>query len=743
LAEATAHAEQAAVDLAAAAARHRAEEDLRKRQDRRNGAAARLETLTIRQETTEQERGDLRAANRAARVWPQIRARQEADAALDAALAAEATARLAWQGFRADVGTPETPEALGAVIADLLGQLGSLGDVLAEEQRLPGLDQDVARLQTTLAERTTALEQAQDRIDALPRQIDEVDRRLADAALAAAREGEASTAALRAESAVEAAEEVRRLEADLAGAHLADKVAAGENTSAAAHYEALVDRRLGGHAFELASQLVDGEPCAVCGSTVHPAPTISDGEPVTEADIEAARSEMTVRQTALDRAHTTVLSVNTRLAEARARADNKSVDELEGEVATARAALAAARSAAEQERALSGQKNTLRAELDEARTGLASVREARDEAIAILTERLSRRDMIAERIAAQRGSCDSVTQRADRLRAELDAAEHLDDALDRTRARQDARVAAGAALVAQLAEEGFDDEQAASGARIPTAELERRESALRGFDDEVAAALAVLAEPDLVELRADAVDLEPARAALAAASAGRDAAIAVQGSLGERVALLTGLVADARALFAASTELLATQAQVRELAAVVHGDEPNTKRMRLETYVLAAQLEEIIAAANNRLRTMTGGRYTLEHDDSLQFRGNQSGLGLAIRDEHTGRARPTHSLSGGETFLASLALALGLAEVVSNQAGGIALDTLFVDEGFGSLDSETLETAMSTLDGLRAGGRTIGLISHVESMKEQIPARLSIVVTDEGYSEIERSYALV
>jgi len=172
---------------------------------------------------------------------------------------------------------------------------------------------------------------------------------------------------------------------------------------------------------------------------------------------------------------------------------------------------------------------------------------------------------------------------------------------------------------------------------------------------------------------------------------------------------------------------------------VVHGDDPNTKRMKLETYVLAAQLEEIIAAANNRLRTMTGGRYALEHDDALQYRGSQAGLGLAIRDEHTGRARATHSLSGGETFLASLALALGLAEVVSNQAGGITLDTLFVDEGFGSLDAETLETAMSTLDSLRAGGRTIGLISHVESMKEQIPAKLQIRVTPQGYSEIDRT----
>jgi exonuclease SbcC len=134
---------------------------------------------------------------------------------------------------------------------------------------------------------------------------------------------------------------------------------------------------------------------------------------------------------------------------------------------------------------------------------------------------------------------------------------------------------------------------------------------------------------------------------------------------------------------------------------------------------------------------MTGGRFMLEHNDGLQYRNTQSGLGLSILDQHTGRSRATHSLSGGETFLASLALALGLAEVVTNQTGGITLDTLFIDEGFGSLDSETLETAMSTLDSLRAGGRTIGLISHVDTMKEQISAKLRIVVTDRGYSEIE------
>ena len=109
-------------------------------------------------------------------------------------------------------------------------------------------------------------------------------------------------------------------------------------------------------------------------------------------------------------------------------------------------------------------------------------------------------------------------------------------------------------------------------------------------------------------------------------------------------------------------------------------------------------------------------------------------------DQHTGRLRPTHSLSGGETFLASLALALGLAEVVSARAGGITLDTLFIDEGFGSLDGATLEIAMATLDDLRQGGRVVGLISHVEAMKEQIHSQLVIDVAPQGWSEV-RSFA--
>ncbi|MGB4777021.1 SbcC/MukB-like Walker B domain-containing protein, partial [Microbacterium sp.] len=179
-------------------------------------------------------------------------------------------------------------------------------------------------------------------------------------------------------------------------------------------------------------------------------------------------------------------------------------------------------------------------------------------------------------------------------------------------------------------------------------------------------------------------------------------------------------------------------AVVTRLADTVAGRAPNTMKMDLETFVLAAELEEIVAAANLRLAEMSSGRYSLHHSDARAARGRASGLGIEVLDAQTGRLRSPQSLSGGETFLASLALALGLGEVVTSRAGGIRLDTLFVDEGFGSLDPETLELAMRTLDELRAGGRTVGVISHVEAMKEQIPAQLVVEATPQGPSVIHQ-----
>lgn len=147
--------------------------------------------------------------------------------------------------------------------------------------------------------------------------------------------------------------------------------------------------------------------------------------------------------------------------------------------------------------------------------------------------------------------------------------------------------------------------------------------------------------------------------------------------------------------------------------------------MTLSSYVLAARLEQVALAASLRLATMSDARYTLRHSDAKK--GNQkSGLGLEVVDEWTGISRDTATLSGGESFMASLSLALGLSDVVQQESGGLDIETLFVDEGFGSLDEQTLEQVMDALEGLRDGGRMVGLVSHVAEMKQRIPLHLHV-----------------
>jgi exonuclease SbcC len=174
-------------------------------------------------------------------------------------------------------------------------------------------------------------------------------------------------------------------------------------------------------------------------------------------------------------------------------------------------------------------------------------------------------------------------------------------------------------------------------------------------------------------------------------------------------------------------------AEVRQLADLAAGGGSNRLRMTLSAYVLAARLEEVAAVASDRLHSMTQGRYTLVHTDVGRGNG-RSGLGLLARDAWTGQDRDTATLSGGETFLASLALALALGDVVTAEAGGADIDALFIDEGFGSLDEQTLEEVMDTLDSLREGGRMVGLVSHVAELRMRIPAQIHVRKGRQGSS---------
>ena len=169
---------------------------------------------------------------------------------------------------------------------------------------------------------------------------------------------------------------------------------------------------------------------------------------------------------------------------------------------------------------------------------------------------------------------------------------------------------------------------------------------------------------------------------------------------------------------------------VGELARVAKGD--NAQRITFERYVLAAYFDEIISAANIRLNKMTNARFQLSRKEDKGKGNKQQGLELEVFDNYTGKSRHVRTLSGGESFKASLALALGLADVVQSYAGGISLDTMFVDEGFGTLDPESLENAIGCLIDLQNSGRMVGIISHVPELKERINSRLEIFPTKEG-----------
>jgi DNA repair protein SbcC/Rad50 len=172
---------------------------------------------------------------------------------------------------------------------------------------------------------------------------------------------------------------------------------------------------------------------------------------------------------------------------------------------------------------------------------------------------------------------------------------------------------------------------------------------------------------------------------------------------------------------------------VKDLFDVVRGD--NTKKISFERYLQIEFLEQIIHAANERLKNLSNGQYFLVRSDRLEKRGRQSGLGLDVLDNYTGQMRDVKTLSGGEKFNASLCLALGMADVIQSYEGGISIETMFIDEGFGSLDEESLQKAMDTLVELQQSGRMIGVISHVQEMKQVIPATLEVKKSKEGHSE--------
>ncbi|MBC7550863.1 MAG: SMC family ATPase, partial [Cellulomonas sp.] len=234
------------------------------------------------------------------------------------------------------------------------------------------------------------------------------------------------------------------------------------------------------------------------------------------------------------------------------------------------------------------------------------------------------------------------------------------------------------------------------------------------------------------------VDLAAARAeqdrAEAAASVAEGAAMlatrAATSAAGAR-----GAVEAALLLHETARDLARPVVRMADLAAASGGD--NAKRLTLATYVLVKRFEDVVAAANDRLLSMSDGRFELVRSDEREdVRSRRTGLSMKVIDHRMEAARDPRTLSGGETFYVSLCLALGMADVVTAEAGGIELGTLFVDEGFGSLDPETLEAVLVELGKLRAGGRVVGVVSHVEALKQSIAERVEVRRLPDGSSTL-------
>jgi len=256
-------------------------------------------------------------------------------------------------------------------------------------------------------------------------------------------------------------------------------------------------------------------------------------------------------------------------------------------------------------------------------------------------------------------------------------------------------------------------------------EQQRITALLAERDDSAARARVVLEETPI-----DPAATEPLPV-LAAVLGEADAAVADAGRrvhlAEERVAALGSLTTRLDAATTTWAPLRDAALRAEGMSRLVRGiGHDNQLQMRLSAYVLATRLDQVVSAANERLGHMRDQRYLLQRTDRAARKGSQAGLGLEVVDQWTGDARSPATLSGGETFVVSLSLALGLADVVTQEAGGTEIDTLFVDEGFGTLDADTLDDVMDRLDGLRAGGRTVGVVSHVSELRNRIPTQVHV-----------------
>ncbi len=514
----------------------------------------------------------------------------------------------------------------------------------------------------------------------------------------------------------------------------------------------------------LARELKDGEPCAVCGSVEHPAPAqIAEGEQLVErADLDAAKEredkahqQARIHERAKDRATKAHQEASEAIAAARTQYETLvaqgecDVEQTAAQLQQAQTRLAQAQSRVTARDGVLVKVERVRVEQQKAQEALRTIEGAAVEAQTRHRDAAARCEAAAAELAPARVAV-GFAQRVEAVEGYRAAHQRLSRAVLLLGQARERHALAAAQAERLLAESSFESAELVQAAVRTPERVDALEQTVAAYEVEHARLLEGFGREAIVAVAARAAageqapdDLQGVREQVEQL---RAAAHRLTLREGERESVLRSLQAlrAEYAAFRAQTAQRYDRAQMlANLAAAARGDTLGgyEHQVDLVSYVLGAEFERILHSASLHLDRMSEGRYGMVFSDH-RAKGSRSGggLNLEITDTWTGEPREASSLSGGESFLASLSLALGLAEVVQANNGGIELDTLFIDEGFGTLDAETLDMVMGTIESLRDSGRTIGLISHVEEMKNRIPAQIVVEKGQNGSSVRVNSY---
>ena len=705
--------------------------------------SATLAELAASEEAIASDRERASQARRALAVAPFDAAVTEATArlesagdqvtALSPALGDEASAQPATL-------TPEAVSALGeraqAQRDEASRTRGSLEEALALERSLPDLRAQIESLRSRREQALARIASIEAEREALPGRIEQATESLRLMRADADTLPEAASALRAINERLDASMQADLLRSALLGAsdELREATVAAKLANAAAadgH-----DLWIAQSASALARELKEDTPCPVCGSAEHPSPA-----PATHGEI--TREQVAELDQARDRAENALRDAQARHQDLVRRIAQ--LNEVAGaptptlETERDRAADIVAKL-----EALSPQIAEIEAALGQERVrlggltdSLASAREAAASLASTLQERESALASAQARVETERADFVSLGERA----AALDERAHRTALLARACADWDsaraAHVKARSSLAEALEEQGLESNSWRS-LLLPLPEVEALEARAAAHDKELFAVREALASERLTHAAAaPAPDLEALTETARKAEEDAAGAARASGILEQHCAQLDAAQASLEEALDALARAREQAGPIRRLADIATASGPeNLASTPLSAWVLIARLEEVLAAANPRLAAISSGRYELASvpDDGTASR--KSGLGLAIIDHDTDAMRSPRTLSGGETFYTSLALALGLADVVSAEAGGVELRTMFIDEGFGSLDSHTLSLVMAQLQALRSAGRTVGVISHVEEMATQIADQIQVRPLPEGGSTL-------